>query len=77
MILLMLTGIVPPYPVVRVGLYPYWYEWALLVMLSGLLLFELTNPSDKSGLGFIKLLVLLFGMAGVGVHVGEFFFVFG
>lgn len=38
-------------------------------MLSGLLLFELTNPSDKSGLGSIKLLVLLFGMTGVGVHV--------
>lgn len=71
MTLLMLSGIVPPYPVVRPGLFPYWYEWALLVMLSGLLLFELTNPSDKSGLGFIKLLVLLFGMAGVGVHVGK------
>lgn len=64
-------GIIPVYPVVRPGLFPYWYEWALLVMLSGLLLFELTNPSDKSGLGFIKLLVLLLGMAGVGVHVGK------
>lgn len=71
MILLALSGIVPPYPVVRPNLFPYWYEWLLLVMLSGLLLFELTNPSDKSGLGFIKLLVLLFGMAGVGVHVGK------
>lgn len=74
MLLLMLSGIVPPYPVVRPGLIPYWYEWALLVMLSGLLLFELTNPSDKSGLGFIKLLVLLFGMLGVGVHVGKYHF---
>lgn len=71
MLLLMLSGIVPPYPVVRGHLYPYWYEVGLLVMLSGLLLFELTNPSDKSGLGFIKLLVLLFGMAGVGVHVSK------
>lgn len=72
MLLLTLSGITPPYPVVRPGLFPYWYEWALLVMLSGLLLFELTNPSDKSGLGFIKLLVLLFGMLGVGVHVGNY-----
>lgn len=72
MLLLSLSGITPPYPVVRPGLFPYWYEWALLVMLSGLLLFELTNPSDKSGLGFIKLLVLLFGMLGVGVHVGNY-----
>lgn len=72
MLLLMLSGIVPPYPVVRATLFPYWYEWGLLVMLSGVLLFELTNPADKSGLGFIKLLVLLFGMAGVGVHVSEY-----
>lgn len=44
-------------------------------MLSGLLLFELTNPSDKSGLGSIKLLVLLFGMTGVGVHVAGMIYV--
>lgn len=72
MLLLALSGITPLYSVIRPGLIPYWYEWALLVMLSGLLLFELTNPSDKSGLGFIKLLVLLFGMLGVGVHVGNY-----
>lgn len=45
------------------------YEWALLVWLSGLLLLELENPSDKSGLGWIKFAVLLCGMAGVGLHV--------
>lgn len=38
-------------------------------MLSGLLLFELTNPSDKSGLGWIKLAVLLFGIFGVFLHL--------
>ncbi|XP_055708991.1 serine/threonine-protein phosphatase 6 regulatory ankyrin repeat subunit A isoform X3 [Phlebotomus papatasi] len=69
MLHLMVVGITPIYPVVRPNLAPYWYEWGLLVMLSGLLLFELTNPSDKSGLGSIKILVLLFGMAGVAVHV--------
>lgn len=75
MLHLMVVGITPLYPVLRPGLFPYWYEWGLLVWLSGLLLFELTNPSDKSGLGFIKLLVLLFGMAGVGVHVAGLLFV--
>lgn len=75
MLLLMVVGITPIYPVVRPSLLPYWYEWALLVWLSGLLLFELTNPSDKSGLGSIKILVLLFGMAGVGVHVSGLTFV--
>lgn len=75
MLHLMVAGITPIYPVVRPSLIPYWYEWGLLVWLSGLLLFELTNPSDKSGLGSIKLLVLLFGIAGVGVHVAGMAFV--
>lgn len=69
MFLLMLVGITPIYPVVRPNLVPYWYEWTLLVWLSGLLLFELTNPSDKSGLGWVKLAVLLFGIFGVALHL--------
>ncbi|XP_046663670.1 LOW QUALITY PROTEIN: serine/threonine-protein phosphatase 6 regulatory ankyrin repeat subunit A [Homalodisca vitripennis] len=69
MILLMLVGITPIYQVVRPTLNPYWYEWTLLVWLSGLLLSELTNPSDKSGLGWIKLTVLLFGIFGVALHL--------
>nr|CAI5857375.1 unnamed protein product [Callosobruchus analis] len=69
MLFLLIVGITPPYAVVRSNLIPYWYEWILLIWLSGLLLFELTNPSDKSGLGWIKLSVLLFSIFGVGVHV--------
>lgn len=69
MVFLLIVGITPPYPVVRRGLFPVWYEWILLIWLSGLLLFELTNPSDKSGLGWIKLSVLLFSILGVGVHL--------
>ncbi|KAK0175380.1 hypothetical protein PV327_009132 [Microctonus hyperodae] len=69
MLFLLLVGITPIYPVMRSSLIPYWYEWCLLVMLSGLLLFELTNPSDKSGLGWIKLAVLLFGILGVAFHL--------
>lgn len=75
MMLLMFVGITPIFPVVRASLLPYWYEWGLLVWLSGLLLFELTNPSEKSGLGWIKLFVLLFGMCGVGAHVSGMLFV--
>lgn len=41
--------------------------------LSGLLLIEITNPSDKSGLGWIKLAVLLFGIFGVGFHLLGYF----
>ncbi|XP_043267430.1 serine/threonine-protein phosphatase 6 regulatory ankyrin repeat subunit A-like isoform X3 [Venturia canescens] len=69
MVFLLLVGITPIYPAFRYNLNPYWYEWCLLVMLSGLLLFELTNPSDKSGLGWIKLAVLLFGIFGVAFHL--------
>lgn len=69
MVWLLIVGITPPYPVVRSEILPYWYEWILLVWLSGLLLFELTNPSDKSGLGWIKLSVLLFGIFGVATHL--------
>lgn len=65
----MIVGITPIYPIQRPKLMPYWYEWILLVWLSGLLLFELTNPSDKSGLGWVKVSVLLFGISGVAVHL--------
>lgn len=70
MILLSLVAITPIYnSIFRESLVPRWYEWMLLISLSGLLLFELTNPSDKSGLGWIKIAVLLFGMVGVATHV--------
>lgn len=70
MILLALVAITPIYnSIFRESLVPRWYEVMLLISLSGLLLFELTNPSDKSGLGWIKVAVLLFGMIGVAVHV--------
>ncbi len=75
MFLLMIVGITPINPILRPALLPYWYEWILLVWLSGLLLFELTNPSDKSGLGWIKLAVLLFGICGVGLHLIGFVYV--
>lgn len=45
----------------------------LQVWLSGLLLFELTNPSDKSGLGWVKLAVLLLSVIGVAFHLAGFF----
>ncbi|KAK9890744.1 hypothetical protein WA026_012092 [Henosepilachna vigintioctopunctata] len=75
LVFLLLVAIIPPYPIVRSNLFPYWYEWILLIWLSGLLLFELTNPSDKSGLGWIKLSVLLLSIMAVSVHVIGIIFV--
>lgn len=76
MVLLSLVAITPIYnSIFRESLWPRWYEWMLLIFLSGLLLFELTNPSDKSGLGWIKIAVLLLGMIGVATHVVGWIFV--
>ncbi|KAL1490865.1 hypothetical protein ABEB36_011550 [Hypothenemus hampei] len=76
MLFLLVVGITPPYPTInRNDMIPYWYEWILLVWLSGLLLFELTNPSDKSGLGWIKISVLLFSIFGVGTHLMGLIFI--
>ncbi|XP_063376605.1 serine/threonine-protein phosphatase 6 regulatory ankyrin repeat subunit B [Cydia fagiglandana] len=76
MILLALVAITPIYnSIFRESLVPRWYEWMLLIWLSGLLLFELTNPSDKSGLGWIKIAVLMLGMIGVAAHVVGWIFV--
>lgn len=69
MLWLLLTAIFPVYPVLRPNLMPYWYEIVLLIWMSGLLLFELTNPSEKSGLGWIKISVLLFGIGGIYTHI--------
>ncbi|XP_050428286.1 serine/threonine-protein phosphatase 6 regulatory ankyrin repeat subunit A isoform X2 [Adelges cooleyi] len=73
MLLLQMVAITPYYRAARHNLFPYWYEWLLLVWLSGLLLFELTNPSDKSGLGWVKLAVLLLSVIGVAFHLVGFF----
>ncbi|XP_068632382.1 serine/threonine-protein phosphatase 6 regulatory ankyrin repeat subunit B isoform X2 [Battus philenor] len=76
MILLALVAITPIYnSIFRESLVPRWYEWMLLISLSGLLLLELTNPSDKSGLGWIKIAVLLLGMIGVATHVVGWIFI--
>ena len=48
---------------------PRWYEQALLIMMSGLLLSELTSPSDKSGLGWIKIIVIVIAAISTAIHV--------
>ena len=48
---------------------PPWYEFGLLIMMSGLLLSELTSPSDKSGLGWIKIIVIVMSAIAMSIHV--------
>ena len=46
----------------RESLAPFWIEWLLLIWLSGLLLGELISPQDKSGLGKIKIVVIVLNL---------------
>lgn len=49
--------------------FPLWNEWLLLIWLIGILVSDMTNPSDKSGLGGIRVCILVIGFAAVLVHL--------
>lgn len=48
---------------------PLWNEWLLFLWLIGILVSDIINPSDKSGLGGIKVLILTIGFTAVIVHI--------
>ncbi|XP_033736705.1 serine/threonine-protein phosphatase 6 regulatory ankyrin repeat subunit A-like isoform X2 [Pecten maximus] len=75
MILFSLTVVLPLVPIWQSGsLIPHWYEWLLLAWLSGLLVSELTNPGDRGGLGWIKVISIGLSSIGIFVHVIAFAF---
>ena len=51
------------------SLWPHWYEWVLLSWFSGLLVSQLTNPEDRAGLGWIKVIIIAISAIGVTVHL--------
>lgn len=55
------------------SLAPYWFEWFLYIWILGILVSEITNPSDRGGLGGIKVGILFICFVGVAVHVLAFF----
>ena len=59
MIIQVTVACTPLYPLYRDSLALYWNEWILLIWVSGLLLGELISPQDRSGLGAIKLVIIL------------------
>lgn len=74
-VLFVMTTVYPIYPIwVSGNLLPHWYEWLLLAWLSGLLVSQLTNPEDRAGLGWIKVIVIAISSVGVSVHVLAFAF---
>lgn len=72
-LLLTLTTV---YPTERIQsssrLAPAWYEWLLCIWLLGMLISELIAPSDKSGLGAIKNVIIALGFVAIGVHIVAF-----
>ncbi|KAH6936882.1 hypothetical protein HPB50_024045 [Hyalomma asiaticum] len=55
-------------------LVPHWNEWLLLFWLLGMFITEITNPSDREGLGYIKTVVLFISAIAISVHVVAVFF---
>lgn len=56
------------------SLLPHWYEWLLLAWLSGLVVSQLTNPEDRAGLGWIKVIIIGVSCIGVSIHLLAFAF---
>lgn len=54
------------------SLMPYWFEWLLFTWIVGNFTSEISNPSDKSGLGAIKVAILFIAAIACCVHVGAF-----
>lgn len=52
------------------NLVPHWFEWLLFCWIVGLLVAQITNPSDRSGLGAIKVAILFISFVAVFIHVG-------
>ncbi|KAK3576172.1 hypothetical protein CHS0354_016979 [Potamilus streckersoni] len=75
MILYSITVAYPLDPIWKsASLIPHWYEWLLLAWLSGLLVSELTNPGDRAGLGWLKVIVLCISALGIFCHIIAFAF---
>ncbi|GFT61989.1 short transient receptor potential channel 2 [Nephila pilipes] len=55
-------------------LIPYIHEWLLLIWLIGLWVSDATNPKDREGLGFIKVIIMTVGSMGILTHVLAFVF---
>lgn len=75
MLLFCLTVVYPLTPIWQsASLIPHWYEWLLLAWLSGLLVSELTNPGDRGGLGWLKVISIAVSAVGIFLHVIAFAF---
>ncbi|XP_074641301.1 uncharacterized protein LOC141899048 [Tubulanus polymorphus] len=71
--LLVIVTVYPLTPIWQSGnLIPHWYEWLLLAWFSGLLVSELTNPGDRNGLGWLRVVIIGIGSIGIFTHLMAF-----
>ena len=69
-VILTFTTVNPWLPLYKnTGQWPHWHEWLLATWVLGVFLAELTNPSDRDGLGGIKVVVVFVCFIAVLVHV--------
>lgn len=74
-VLMTITNVVVPYKIWEsTDLIPHWYEWLLLIWLSGILVSELMNPGDRAGLGWIKVIILGLSAIAITIHCIGFLF---
>ena len=70
--LLILTTVITPFIedfIANPTMVPQWYEWLLLLWLSGLLVTEITNPGDRQGLGWIRVVILAISSIACMLHL--------
>ena len=72
------TNYCPVFPPIKLYEYdhclPLWNEWVLFLWLIGILVSDLMNPSDRSGLGAIKVCIQYVGFFAMLVHLFAFVF---
>lgn len=51
------------------SLFPHWHEWLLYIWLFGIFISDMTNPTDRSGLGAIKACIQVIGFSALLVHI--------
>ncbi|CAM9425723.1 unnamed protein product [Lampetra fluviatilis] len=72
-LLFMLTVAWPPLSPVFLGrLLPSWNEWLLLSWLTGMLVSELTDPGERAGLAWIRVIILVIAAISFVSHLLAF-----
>lgn len=51
---------------------PKWNEWLLFIWFIGLVVSDIMNPSDRSGLGVIRVCVQVVGFLAIALHIAAF-----